>query len=151
MTNTSSRKATLFQHFLAWTPRRLFLVDALGALLTTSILGFILPHFAQSWGIPRRDLYFLAGGVLLLFFYSISIFLIQPRYWLMYLRIIAGANFSYCLLTLALLWHWRQSAQALAYAYFIGEALVIFGIALLEWRYGQKKGHKNFGSDKNER
>lgn len=151
MTNKSSQKATLFQHFLAWTPRRLFLIDALGALLTASILGLLLPHFAQGWGIPRRDLYFLAGGVLLLFFYSISIFLIQPRYWLMYLRIIAGANFSYCLLTLALLWHWRQSAQTMAYTYFIGEALVIFGIARWEWRYGQKKGHKNFEFDKNER
>jgi len=143
MNTTFPKTSPVLKPILGWPPRRIFLFDALGALLTATILGGILPSFSETLGMSARLLYLLGGLALLFFVYSFLVFLIRPFAWVGYLQVIALANFSYCLLTLGLLWYWQDHLNPLAWVYFIGEALVIMGIAALEWGYAQQNSARS--------
>lgn len=127
-----------------WRPRQVFRADAFGALLSTVLLGFVLPRFESYLGMPTDKLYLLASIAAVLFIYSLSIYWMKPRKWLSYLRIIALANASYCIFTLTLLYQLREQLPPLAFAYFIAEALLIFSIAFTEWSYANRYAERKF-------
>lgn len=114
--------------------KTLFLIDGLGALLSASLLGLVLPRFEDSVGMPPAILYPLAGVAGLFCLYSLTCYtrpsLQQPRY----LRLIAGANLSYCALTLGCVIYLTRSLSWLGHAYFIGEIMLVVGLALVEMR-----------------
>lgn len=114
------------------TPRTVFLIDGLGALLSALLLGLAIPRLESLVGMPSSVLYPLAGAACLLSFYSLSCARFLPLNWRRFLLIVAGANLVYCCITLALLVQHRDLLRPLGWLYFLGEIAIIVTLAALE-------------------
>jgi hypothetical protein len=112
--------------------KRLFLIDGIGAVVTASLLAFLLVPYESTFGMPSRVLYVLAAIAAGFAVYSFACYLKQPSNWPPFLRIIAIANLSYCVLTLILLFVYRSQITIIGVAYFAGEILIVSALALYE-------------------
>lgn len=119
-------------------PRKLFVVDAVGAILSAIMLGIVLVRFKTYFGIPVRALYFLAVFPVLFVFYDIYSLLNNQRSWSKKLIVIAWANLMYCLISLVVLLFHAHAITALGTAYLIGEILIIILLAAVEFRTAKK-------------
>ena len=86
--------------FARMTIKKLFLLDALGALLSAFFLGVLLPLFQVYVGVPLFLLYILAMLAAGLALYSFSCFLLVKRK--RYLHLLRMLNAAYCAFTLCL-------------------------------------------------
>jgi len=144
MTNTKTHKKPLLQRIYNMQPRYIFLIDALGALMTASILGLVLPLVNDLFLLDIQIFYLLAAYVVLLFFYSFSVYLIKPSNWVPLLRLIAIANAAYCFFTFAIIFIVSPTISTLGMIYFIGEAGLILGIAYTEWTFAHHNKNNKF-------
>ena len=113
-------------------PRKLFLVDGLGALLSCIWLGIILVQFEQAFGMPKRVLYILATISMVFCIYSIACWAMVRKSWRRYLRMIAIANLLYCCLTIGMvLYHWHY-LTAIGIIYFEVEIILVVILAYTE-------------------
>lgn len=112
--------------------KRLFLIDGLGAFLTAFFLAVILLRFEDSFGMPRRVLYFLSlmAGIYTIYSFS-CYFFIQGR-WRRYLKAVTIANMIYCCLTIGLVVYFYPSLTILGLIYFFLEIIVMSGLILIE-------------------
>lgn len=115
-------------------PKRIFLIDGLGALLSAFLLIAVLARFQEFIGIPQRILYFLAGIASFFALYSHTCSLLVVEKWKVYLKIIMLANIAYCLLTIGVILYFRQTLTILGLIYFLGEISVIGILIWLERR-----------------
>ncbi len=115
-------------------PRKLLLVDGIGALLSAFLLSVVLIRFQSAVGMPPSVLRFLAtwpvffAGVDLIGYFRKKP---EPR---IFLRIIAICNLAYCGISSALLYHHAAELTALGWTYFVLELLIVLLLALMEWR-----------------
>lgn len=118
-----------------WTsnPKRIFLIDALGACLTAFLLFAVLARFETHFGMPRKVLYGLSLMACVLAILSFSCYFFSSQNWKSYLKIIAIANFVYCCMTMGLVLFYWQQMTFLGLGYFGGEVLVIGGLVWVEW------------------
>jgi hypothetical protein len=123
-----------FSNNLTTNPKKIFLVDAVGALLTAFNLFAVLRVFNEHAGIPKNVLTLLAGVALVFCMYSISCYFTLNHSWKPYLKLIAIANLLYCLLTIRLVLYYWQTIKALGFVYFSVEVLVIFALVYFEYR-----------------
>lgn len=119
---------------LARTPRTLFLVDGVGALVTALLVGVVLPTLGEHIGTPRPVLRALALTAAVFAGYSLTCAATRPTRWPSYLRGIALANAGYCAVTAALLVRFSATLQALDWLYFVGEIVVVSALVTLELR-----------------
>ncbi len=112
--------------------RQLFLMDCFGALVSAAILGVVLPMFEDTFGMPTRVLYVLAGIALVFAVYSAFCYGLRKR--AVYLKAIAVANLLYCCLTAGLVFYWHAHLTTLGLVYFVLEMAVILGLVVWEWR-----------------
>jgi hypothetical protein len=117
----------LLQH-----PKRLFLLDSLGAFLTASLLLAVLRPFEPVFGMPGRVVLLLAGIALLFALYSLCCYFFVAGRWRLFLKIIWAANLLYCGLTAGLLLFFYARLTPLGVGYFLGEIVVIAGLARIE-------------------
>lgn len=120
------------------TPRQLFLIDGIGAIVTALLLSQVLARWQPLFGMPREILYVLAaiaGGFAV---YSLLCHLRLTDRWKPYLRAIAIANTLYCLVTLGLVVYLRASLTWLGIAYFIGEIAVVMTLVSVEMRTAKR-------------
>lgn len=115
-------------------PKKLFLLDSLGALLTALLLAFVLSNMETLFGMPKHILYLLAGIAFVFCLYSFSCFLTVDESWPIFLKVIAVANFLYCLLTLILLLYLQAELRFLDNVYFLSEASIVLALAIFEWK-----------------
>ncbi len=120
--------------FFVNNPRKLFLLDSLGAILTASMLFFVLRKLNSFFGMPTIMLENLALIALCFGLYSWACFLFLKQHWSFYLRIIAYANLGYGLLTLFLLIAFHTQITWLDWFYFLAEIAVILVLVYLEVR-----------------
>ncbi|WP_375579353.1 hypothetical protein ABWH96_20500 [Marivirga tractuosa] len=113
-------------------PKKIFLIDALGAFLTASILGIVFTNFQEYIGIPTDILISLALIAVVFFIYSMSCFLFMKMKWKPYLKAIAIANLLYCILTVALILTFFHQLTLLGLFYFIGEIIVVLFLIYIE-------------------
>lgn len=121
------------KYFIA-SPQKLFLTDALGAMLTVALTVGVLARWTQLFGMPAEALYKLAIAGSLFAMYSLGCCLFIRRGFSPFLRIIALANLSYCAVTVVLCVVYRTQITAWGLAYFIGECLVLAALAGVEMR-----------------
>lgn len=128
------------------TPRKLFLLDSLGGLLSALLLGVVLARFETTFGVPQKVLYFLsflAGAYALSSL--VSYWRIKEK-WKPYMKGIAIANLLYCGLTISLVIYNRQTLTEWGAIYFLLEAVVIVSLAVTELktvaRATEKQGSK---------
>ncbi len=114
--------------------KQIFLVDAIGALLSCVLLGFILVTLERYVGMPVKTLQYLA-----IIAFSFSLFSIGNHFYpgirsKRNLKVIAVLNLLYCLLTLALVLKNFELLKPLGLVYFLGEIVLIVFLARLELR-----------------
>jgi hypothetical protein len=116
------------------TPKHLFLLDCLGALLSAILLGVALPSFQPIFGMPHKVLYGLAGLACLFAIYSFWNYRWFKENWRPYLRGIAVVNLLYCGLTAFLTFYFRQELTKWGLLYFLLEMLVIIALVVIEFQ-----------------
>lgn len=119
---------------LVRSPRTLFLVDGVGALVTALLVGVVLPTLGEHIGTPRPVLRALAMTAAVLAAYSLTCAATRPKRWPGYLRGIALANAAYCVVTAAFLIRFSATLHALDWLYFVGEIVVVCALVTFELR-----------------
>ena len=118
-------------------PKKLFLVDSLGALLSAILLGFILARFEPTFGMPQKVVHVLAVIPCIFSLYSFFCFFIKIGNWKPYMKIIAIANLLYCCLTFGLMVYYYQQLTVLGLIYFILEIIVVVILAFIELKFSK--------------
>lgn len=112
----------------------LFLVDGIGAALTGSILLTIQKRYVQHIGMPPAILAVFSLIAFVFAGYSIFCFFFVTKNPEPFLAAIAIANFAYCASTVLMVIRHYPVLTALGLAYFIIELLIIFSLAVFEWK-----------------
>lgn len=120
--------------FFSKKPRTLFLLDGLGAALTSFSLFFVVGHYEQYFGMPIHVLTYLSVLGLVYCLYSMSCSFLLTSYWTPYLRIIGISNLLYCMVTMTLLYAYYHVLTPMGLAYFSGEILIIVSLVYIELR-----------------
>ena len=115
-------------------PRTLFVIDGAGALLSALLLGVVLPRFASFFGMPREVLHLLAGFPVLFAGYDLFAYFRAADRQARSLRLIALANWGYCLLSATMVVRHLEQLTGWGLAYFGLEILVVAALAAYEWR-----------------
>lgn len=117
---------------LAGKPRILFLVDCVGALLTTLSLFVVLRTFHELIGMPLSVLTYLSILSACFCLYSSACFLFLKRNWVPFIRVIGIANLLYCVLTMTLILVYYPQLTAFGIAYFLGEIMIVGILVYIE-------------------
>lgn len=115
-------------------PKVIFLVDALGAFATASILFLVQWRFREYFGMPREVLSLLSMIAFAFSVYSFSCFLFINRNWRIFLNAIMTANLLYCCLTTGLVIFYYSTLAILGLTYFLAEIAVIVGLVYIEFQ-----------------
>jgi hypothetical protein len=123
-------------------PKVIFLVDALGAFATASVLFLVQWRFREYFGMPWEVLSLLSMIAFAFSVYSFSCFLFINRNWRIFLNAIMTANLLYCCLTTGLVIFYYSTLAILGLTYFLAEIAVIAGLVYIEfqtWKMGIQK------------
>jgi len=113
--------------------RRLLWVDCIGAAVAGVTVIAVSGWLSRMEGIPREVLLF-TGAVNLLygaFSFSLAVRAERP---LVLIRLLVAANLTWALVCLGLLVRFAESATPIAFVHFVGEAMYVGGLGVLEWR-----------------
>lgn len=113
-------------------PRKLFLADSVGALVSALMLGMVLVKFENVFGVPQKTLYALSFTACIFSIYSFVCFLANMKNWKPYLKFIAIVNLLYCFITLALIIYLCKTLTVLGLTYFVLEIILITILAIIE-------------------
>lgn len=113
-------------------PRTIFLIDSLGAILTTFSLFLIKWYFNHYFRIPNTALTYLFIIASVFCIYSISCFLFLKEHWAFFIRIISFANLFYGSLILGLLIKYDNLLTTVGILYFLIEIVIICILSCLE-------------------
>ncbi len=113
-------------------PKRLFLIDGIGAVVSAIFLGVVLVQVEVYIGMPKTVLYVLASLACLYAIYSLSCSFFLPANWRPFLKGIALANLLHCGLTLGLVIYFYQKLTVLGITYFLLEMMIVVGLVVLE-------------------
>ncbi|WP_286969933.1 hypothetical protein [Flavobacterium sp. UBA4854] len=127
---------------LAENPRKLFLIDSLGAVLTAFFLFTIMRHFNEYFGIPKTALAYLAVIAVCFCFYSSACFLFLKRRWALFISLIGFANLLYCVLAIGLLIKYCHLLTIIGTAYFLIEIVIICGLSYIELNAAKRNKKK---------
>jgi hypothetical protein len=121
-------------------PKSIFLIDGIGAFLTAIFLSAVLVTFQDHFGMPADVLYVLSTVAAFYGICSISFYLVQPRDAKALLKLIAVANFLYCVATIGVIGYFYTHLTTLAFIYFSIEITIIFFLAMVELDLSRKLG-----------
>lgn len=110
-------------------PKKLFLIDGIGALVSSFFLGVVLVCLEHKIGMPIAILYTLAILPIFFVIYSFSCYFFLKHCWKPFLKGIAILNLLYCFLTIGILFFFDHNLTFLGWSYFIVE-LIILGILI---------------------
>jgi hypothetical protein len=113
-------------------PRNVFLLDGIGALVSSLLLVVLLAPFESFFGMPSDYVYQLAIPAVLFAVYSIACYVLNPNNWQPFMKLIALANFIYCCVTFYLILKLFYRLTQFGVLYFILEIAVIFMVIALE-------------------
>lgn len=126
-------------------PKVIFLIDGIGALVTSFSL-FGIGYFVQEYfGMPKDILYSLAFVVVFYALYSFSCYFLlfdkfgkATKKWQSFLKVIIAANSLYCLIMSLVLLEFYQNLTDLGLIYFTLEIIVIIILVILEFKVASK-------------
>lgn len=114
------------------THKHIFLLDAIGALLTSLLLTFLLANMEMVFGIRANVLYALSAAAFIIFLYSSICFLLVKNNIRLFLKIMAAVNLTYCGITISLIGSYYSEVTTIGLIYFTGEILIIVLLAAIE-------------------
>ncbi len=124
---------------LKLTPNKLFLIDAIGALLTAATHGIIFIIFIEYIGLGAEKLYFLSALACLFFLFSSVNSAKLFSSWRRNLKIISSGNLIFCLITLSMVFLYFEQMTLFAKIYFLWEAILVLVLAFFELKYAKTK------------
>ncbi len=124
-------------------PKRLFLIDGIGALLTAFSLGIVLIKFEHLFGMPITTLNYLALIACIYALYSITCHLILTKNQTGFLLGIITGNILYCMISIGAVVYHNKSLTPLGWTYFIVEIIIIIALVRLEWITYSNLKYKN--------
>lgn len=113
-------------------PKKIFLVDGLGAVLTAFLLVVFLIRYVDVFGMPQKPLYFLSIIAVMYAIYSFCCYFFIGNRWRSYLKLIAFANLLYCCVTISLVIYFYSSVTIFGLIYFFAELIVIGCLVTIE-------------------
>lgn len=113
-------------------PKKVFLFDGIGAIISAFLLGIVLVKMECYFGIPKSALYFLASLPCLFAIYAIFCYLKIDENIGTFLNVIAIANLLYCALSIGLALYHFYTITPLGWAYLITETIIVSAIASFE-------------------
>jgi hypothetical protein len=117
---------------IAESPRKIFTIDAIGAIVSALSLYVLVLPLNTYFGVPLSIVWILGGVSLAFFLFSLFCNLTTGKHDAIKLRIVITANLLYGILTAILvLWN-HSSITGLGIAYFVAEYSVIIALVLLE-------------------
>ena len=118
-------------------PKKLFLIDGFGAIVSAFLLGVVLVKFEEIFGIPTSVLYFLA--TIPIFFVIYDVFCYQKHLKIgLLLKGIAVLNILYCCISIGLISYHFSSITILGWTYIIVEIILVSFLAMIEFRVGKR-------------
>jgi hypothetical protein len=115
-------------------PKRIFLVDSIGAFISALFLFFVLAPNESYFGMPRMELIYLSIIAFTFFIYSLSCYLFVHNCRKAFLNVIMIANILYCCLTVGLVLYHFPNLTIPGMVYFLVECMLIIGLVGLENR-----------------
>lgn len=128
----------LLQNIENTNPRKLFLYDGLGALLSAFLLGVVLVQFEWFFGIPKTSLYFLAFLPCLFAVYDFVHYRKMDNNISAPLKGIAIVNLLYCCLSLAIAFYHFDVITIYGWIYIVNEILIVVAIANIELKVAKR-------------
>ncbi|GAB5540200.1 MAG: hypothetical protein Salg2KO_23030 [Salibacteraceae bacterium] len=120
------------------TPRRIFLIDGLGAMIS-AILLVAIASLESVFQFPEQLAYELALVALILSTYSMACYFVRPKSMFNFLLALVIANIGYSVFTgIVILYYWN-TVSIYSTIYFISEILLILTLASIEFRMAVKK------------
>lgn len=113
--------------------RKWFWLDGAGAMISASMIYFVLMPWHQRVGLSPSWLTGLAVAAGVFALYSLTIGALIKRPYPVFLRIIAILNTVYCLLTLSVLFLHFHAITWLGWVYFLVECSIIMLLVRKEW------------------
>lgn len=121
-------------------PRKLFLLDGIGALVSAGLLGIVLVALEPVFGIPTSTLYFLAAIPCVFAMYDFYCYLKVDKNSGVFLKGIAFSNLLYCCLSIGMAFYHRAEITYLGWTYLFLEILIVGTLALIELRIAKNLG-----------
>ncbi len=118
--------------YLIKNPSTMFLIDGIGALLTTLSLCLIMLNFGSQFGMSLYALSLLTIIATLFCSYSILCFLFLKESWYIYLTLIGLANSLYGVLSCSFMIYFFSTMPAWGILYFSVELLLILLLVYIE-------------------
>lgn len=115
-------------------PKKIFLLDGLGAMLSAALLYFLLIPNAVWIGLSETQIHALAIGAVCLVGYDLfarAVFTTERKWTL---SLIALLNTIYCIITSGVLIVNYSSITLLGWVYFLGEMVIVGVLIYLEWK-----------------
>ncbi|MCF2875710.1 MULTISPECIES: hypothetical protein [unclassified Tenacibaculum] len=131
LTNLNSLLTNIQQN-----PKKLFLIDGFGAILSAFMLGVILVRFEALFGIPSSALYILAIIPLFFTLYDIYSFKQKHSKTNVLLKGIAILNLLYCCISLGFAFYHFNSITYIGWSYILIEITIILLLAFIEFSVG---------------
>lgn len=113
-------------------PRKLFLVDCFGALLTAFLAGFVLAGFNGLFGMPRHISYDLAFIACMYAVYSFCCYVFLKDNWQVFMKVLAIFNLLYFCFTFEMLSLFYNELTVFGLTYFVLEMLVMSILIIVE-------------------
>ncbi|CAL2095948.1 conserved membrane protein of unknown function [Tenacibaculum sp. 190524A02b] len=118
--------------------KNIFLVDAVGALLSAFLLGVLLPKYQYLFGIPINTLYILACIPLLFIVYDIACYFLINKNPTIFIKVIALFNILYSIVSLTFAFIHYHQITVLGWIYMITEIVIILTLVTIEIRLANR-------------
>ena len=115
-------------------PRRVFLLDGLGALVSTLALVAVVIPLQPYFGLPRDLLWKFASVAAVFSAYSLTCAQVLRENFRPFMAVIALSNSVYSLATMGSLYSHRVAVTPLCVLYFMLEVMIVAALVSLEIR-----------------
>lgn len=122
------------------TPKRLFLIDAIGACLTIFLLSQVVGKFTTVFGYPASVINILLVPACCFAIYSFCCYFFVKRNQRLFIQMIAAANLMYCFFSIVLIGWLAKDVTTIGILYLLGEIFVITLLVCIEWTMVAKSG-----------
>jgi hypothetical protein len=126
--------------FLENNPRKLFLIDGIGATVSAFMLGIVLVRLQFLFGIPTTTLYALATFPVIFILYDGACYVLIRKPLSRYIKVIALMNVLYCLLSIACIIYVHDVITVWGWTYILFEIIILIGLVAIELQVANKIG-----------
>lgn len=117
---------------LANEPHRLFLIDSVGALLSSFFLFVVMRSFIDLVGVPDNIIIYFSAMAACLWLYSTLCYYLVKKNHAWFIMIMSVANLLYCMVTLVILILCCPQVTTIGKVYFTLEIIIVCTLSLVE-------------------